>query len=440
MAGPPDTVPDAALAEVFAALDAALGPGAAPVGVALSGGGDSVALLHMMDAWARARGRPLEAATVDHRLRAASAIEAQQAHDAARALGWRHETLEWRGWAGKGNLQAEARAARRRLLALWGARRGLAAIALGHTMDDQAETVLMRLGRGSGVDGLSAMAARTEAEGAVWLRPLLGLRRAALRDWLVAKGVVWAEDPSNEDDRFDRVRARRSLAELAPLGVTPEGLSETAGRMRLARQALDHAAAGLAAEAARWGPLGELRLALAPLRAAPQELARRLLRAGLVRASGAEHGPRAEAEGQLLVAMLAWRLGGGRSLHGCLIRPDGPTGVVISREPAAIDPAPLALPAGGLIWDGRFRVLPAGPEAEGAAVTPLGEAGALRLARLAEAGDWRPAAGWAEAPRAARLASPALWRGETLISAPLAGWGDAAEARFAPPGPAWPGP
>lgn len=438
MAGPPEAVADSALAEVFAALDAALGPGTAPLGVALSGGGDSTALLHMADAWSRARGRPLEAATVDHRLRPASAAEAQAAHEAARALGRRHETLEWRGWAGRGNLQAEARAARRRLLALWAARRSLAAVALGHTMDDQAETVLMRLGRGSGVDGLSAMAARAEAEGTVWLRPLLGLRRAALREWLAARGLNWSEDPSNEDDRFDRVRVRRSLETLEPLGVTPEGLSATAGRMRAAREALDRAAAGLAAEAARWGPLGELRLSIPPLRAAPQELARRLLRAALVRASGSEHGPRADSEGELLRAMLAWRLGGGRSLHGCLVRPDGPVGALICREPAAIDPAPAPLPPEGLLWDGRFRVTPTGPDAEGATVSPLGEAGALRLAKLAETGDWRAPPAWAAAPRAARLATPALRRGETLIAAPLAGWGAAAAARFAPPGPDWP--
>ncbi|QIE55300.1 tRNA lysidine(34) synthetase TilS [Pikeienuella piscinae] len=431
---------DPIISEVFAALDTALGGETAPLGVAVSGGGDSMALLHLADAWATARGRALEVATVDHGLRAESAAEARLVGGAAGALGRPHEALEWRGWAGRGNLQAEARAARRRLLSAWAARRGLAAIALGHTMDDQAETVLLRLGRGAGVDGLSAMAARAEAAGAIWLRPLLGIRRAALRDWLRGRGVAWIEDPSNEDMRFDRVRARRSLSALAPLGVTAEGLSATAERMRGAREALDHGAAALAAKAAQWGACGELRLALPPLRAAPRELARRLLRSGLTRAAGAEYGPRAEAEAQLMNAMFAYKLGGGRSLHGCLIRPDGPLHVVISREEAAVDAAPAPLGAEGLIWDGRFLVAitPSADDECDAAVAPLGEAGARRLAELSGAGLWRAPQHWAAAPRAARLTTPALWRGGKLKAAPLAEYGAGATARFMAAGDGWP--
>ncbi|MEX2519756.1 MAG: ATP-binding protein, partial [Paracoccaceae bacterium] len=109
MAERPD---DACLGEAFAALDAATAAERTrgPVGLAVSGGGDSVALLHIADKWARTRGAALEVATVDHRLRPESAAEAIAVAKAANALGWRHETLEWRGWAGKGNLQAEARA------------------------------------------------------------------------------------------------------------------------------------------------------------------------------------------------------------------------------------------------------------------------------------------------------------------------------------------
>ena len=143
-------------------------------------------------------------------------------------------------------------------------------------MDDQAETVLMRLGRGAGVDGLSAMAMRTSADGMVWLRPMLGVKRAALRVWLEERGETWVDDPSNDDLKYDRVKARRALETLGELGVTAEGLSATAERMQSARAALDDAAASLASEAAHWGACGELRLSLKPLRAAPRELARRM--------------------------------------------------------------------------------------------------------------------------------------------------------------------
>ncbi|MFV0474675.1 MAG: tRNA lysidine(34) synthetase TilS [Pikeienuella sp.] len=427
---------DPIFAEIAAALDAGLGGVEGALGLAVSGGGDSVALLHLAALWAR--GRALEVATVDHGLRPESAAEARAVAEAAAALGFRHETLAWRGWRGDGNLQAEAREARRRLLGEWARRRGLAAVALGHSMDDQAETVILRLGRGAGVDGLSAMAARSEAEGTVWLRPLLGVGRAALRAWLEARGIGWAEDPSNEDPRFDRVRARRALGALAPLGVTAEGLSATAERMRGAREALDQSAATLAAAAAEWGPCGELRLAIAPLRDAPRELSRRLLRAGLTCASGASYGPRAEMEAQLLSAMLSRRLGGGRSLHGCLIRPDGPSHVVIAREAAAVDPAPAPLTAEGLVWDGRFAVAPDRDAAAEDRVAALGEAGALRLSALAEAGIWRAPPHWAAAPRAARITTPALWRGADLAAAPVAGYGRAATARFLGADAGWP--
>ncbi|MEO0359769.1 MAG: tRNA lysidine(34) synthetase TilS [Pseudomonadota bacterium] len=419
------------------ALDAAFADADGPptLGVALSGGGDSVALLHAAAEWADARGARLETATIDHGLRPESAAEARSAAAAARALGLRAEILRWDDWDGAGNLQAEARAARRRLLSAWAGRRGISSVALGHTLDDQAETVLMRLGRGSGVDGLSAMAVSTEAEGTRWLRPLISVRRAALRDWLLARGVEWAEDPTNRDARFDRVRAREAIAALAPLGVTAEGLALTADRLREAREALDHGAAALAAEAARWGVCGELRLTLAPLRAAPRELARRLLRAGLARVAGATFGPRAESESRLLTTMLGLRLGGGVSLHGCLIRPDGPGGAAIMREPAAAARARPGPAEDGALWDGRFRLGVA--EAGGGAVGPLGPQGAAMLARREAEGALRPPRGWSEAPRAARLATPALWREGELAAAPLAGFGEGLTAAFAPVAP-WP--
>lgn len=415
---------------VHAALDA-VHPGGA-LGIAVSGGGDSVALMLLAHDWASARNFPLLIATVDHGLRPESAAEAAGVAAAAAELGREADILRWTGWDGRGNIQGAARAARRRLLAGWARKRSLSAIALGHTMDDQAETVLMRLGRGAGVDGLSGMAAVSEGEGATWLRPLLGQRRAALRDWLAARGAEWVDDPSNDDPRYDRVRVRKALETLGGLGVGVPGLAAAADRMGEAREALDHGAAALATEAATWGACGELRLSLAPLRAAPKELTRRLVRAGLTRVAGAGYGPRAEAEARLVTDMLGLRLGGGRSLHGCLIRPDGPAGVVLMRETAAIDADPAPPPAAGL-WDGRFAVEIRAP-LNGALVAPVGAVGAQWLDELAARGDWRPSPEWSAAPKAARIATPGLWRGGALTAAPLAGYGDAITARFVGPG------
>ncbi|MGB0854036.1 MAG: tRNA lysidine(34) synthetase TilS [Pikeienuella sp.] len=406
------------------------------LGVAVSGGGDSVALLLVIKAWSQRRGVRVHVATVDHGLRPESAAEAEGVASLAKRLGISCDILRWGQWDGVGNLQAEARAARRRLLTRWAARRGVSAIALGHTMDDQAETVLMRLGRGAGVDGLSAMNMRTAADGVVWLRPMLGVRRAALRDWLVANGESWVDDPSNDDLKYERVKARRALGVLADLGISAEGLSATAERMQSARTALDDAAATLASEAAKWGACGELRLSLKPLRAAPRELTRRLLRAGLTRAAGAEYGPRADAEAKLLSAIMSLRLGGGRSLHGCLVRPEGVDRIVIAREAAAVCCEEISTPRVGDLWDGRFRIDDAetGP---GAVIAPLGEAGARRLNELAASGAWSAPESWREAPRAARLTTPALWRENLLAAAPLAAYGEGLRATFVGAFPGW---
>ncbi len=128
-----------------------------PLGIAVSGGSDSLALLHLMVEWGRA---PLRCVTVDHRLRDASAEEAAQVAEICAALGIAHDTLTWDGWDGQGNLAAEARRARYALLADWAVTHGLTGIALGHTQDDIAETLLMRLARRAGVDGLAAMPQR----------------------------------------------------------------------------------------------------------------------------------------------------------------------------------------------------------------------------------------------------------------------------------------
>ncbi len=403
-----------------------------PVGVAVSGGGDSIALLHLTRDWAAKHNVNISIATVDHGLRSSSAAEAEGVGKICRALDLPHETLLWTGWNGRGNLQAEARSARQRLLASWAQSNELNTVLIGHTMDDQAETVLMRLGRGSGVDGLSGMRGRVIRDGVNWLRPLLGVQRAELRGWLTAKKISWVDDPSNEDPRFDRVKARQALAALSDLGVTAQGLAATASRLKDARDALDLAAGSLAAEATKWGACGELYLALTPFRVAPPEIQRRLLRLALTRTAGAPYGPRAEAEQKLLSAMLSLKLGGGRSLHGCLVRPNGVDGVVFARELSATQ-----TDESNKLWDGRFQIEAKAPT-DGCVLSALGEAGAKCLARLEHQGAWTPPAEWSAAPRAAKLATPALFRGDALVAAPVARYGDALTARFAPSLEWWP--
>ena len=188
----------------------------------MSGGPDSLALLLL--AHAALPGR-VEAATVDHGLRSQSAAEAEAVAAICADLGVSHSVLSVT--LAPGNLQAEARAARYAALAGWASERQLTALLTGHHADDQAETLLLRLARGSGVAGLAGVRARGLVPGTnlPLLRPLLGWRRAELADVVAAAGLVAATDPSNADPRFDRARLRTAIAEADWLDVPALALS-----------------------------------------------------------------------------------------------------------------------------------------------------------------------------------------------------------------------
>jgi tRNA(Ile)-lysidine synthase len=391
------------------ALATAFGPGALPqaIGVAVSGGGDSMAALAFARDWAAPRRVAVHAVTVDHGLRAGAADEARAVAQFCAARGIAHDTLRWQGWDGRGNLQAAARDARYRLIADWARRGGMAAVVLGHTRDDQAETVLLRLARGSGVDGLSGMAAQRMTRGLLWLRPLLGVRRAALRAFLRAEGIGWFDDPSNDDPRFDRVRARAALASLAPLGIDAEGLAATAERLQDARAALE---AVTAAEAGRLMRVeaGDVVIRAAPFGELPRAVRERMIAHALCWISTAPYRPRHAALRALSEGVLAGRSG---TLHGCLVTLRRAE-VWIGREPQAV--AGHSCPV-GRVWDNRWRLT--GPEAPDAV-----EADDLTIAALGDAGLGQ-CPGWRATglPRASVMASPAVWRGATLVAAPLAG-------------------
>ncbi|MBV0891320.1 tRNA lysidine(34) synthetase TilS [Paracoccus sp. Z118] len=385
-------------ASVHAALDR-LAADHRSLGIALSGGGDSTALMHLAHDWAEPRGITLRAATVDHGLRPESASEAEAAGDAARSLGLQHHILRWQ-WQGSGNLMAQAREGRLRLLADWARGHGLAAILLGHTRDDQAETVLLRLMRGAGVDGLSGMAEARIAQNALWLRPMLDVGRAELRDFLRQREAGWADDPSNDDPDYDRVRVRQAIAAL---GLSTQALARSAEDMRMARDALDRcaraAAQGFAADR------GSLSLPRKGFDAAPPELQRRLLLAGISWVNGADYPPRREAVAHLLNEIAAGRQA---TLDGVIVSPDA-NRIRLIREPAA---AHRAEPATGdpAIWDRRWRVtgLP-----EGATVRTLPPEHLPRF-------DWR-GAGFSHAEAAslpAVLLPDGSWLSPVIAPAP----------------------
>src|SRR5262249_50088507 len=185
------------------------------------------------------RGPGLTAVTVDHGLRRESAREARAVKQLAKRLGVPHRTLRWTGTKPETGLQEAARAARYRLLAAAARRARANHILTAHTLDDQAETVLIRMAKGSGMTGLCAMSRETPLGGLVLVRPLLHIPKSRLIATLEANGLPFADDPSNRDPRFLRARLRRLMPQLAEEGLDARRLVLFANRLRRAEATIE---------------------------------------------------------------------------------------------------------------------------------------------------------------------------------------------------------
>ena len=214
--------------------------------LAVSGGPDSVALMWLAARWRRAlaRGPRLITATVDHGLRPEAAAEAREVKRLARALDLPHRTLRWTGTKPKTGLPAAARDARYRLLAQVARASGATHLFTAHTRDDQAETLLMRLMRGSGIAGLAAMAGVSEREGLQLVRPFLNVSKAQLIATLKRAKLGFAEDPTNRDLNFTRPRIRTLMPALAAEGGDSRNLARLASRLARANAAVELMANG----------------------------------------------------------------------------------------------------------------------------------------------------------------------------------------------------
>lgn len=393
----------------FAQAMAALGPfeRAPCLAVAVSGGSDSLALALLASDWARGQGGAAVALTVDHRLRPESRAEAEQTGSWLAARGIEHHILPWAEAEIGPGLQAAARTARYRLLTGWCRDHHVLHLLLGHQQDDQAETLMLRLARGSGVDGLAAMAPSAAHTDVQILRPLLDTSREDLRDYLRAQGQDWAEDPSNQAERFDRVRWRKTLAEQhIPAGR----LALTARQLGRARQALEAESAALAVDAVTLSGLGHAELDRAPLAAAAAEVALRLVAALSRTVGGGDFPPRLDGLERMLAALRAG-LSGRRTFAGCVFAPQRGGRILVYREAAKMA-APVALePGREALWDNRFSLRLEGE-------------GDLRWGALgAEAAHgWREAAESRGIPRAVLPTLPALMDKRGILAVPPLGW------------------
>ncbi len=395
------------------------------IGLAVSGGGDSMAMLTLAHNWSHIWGVKLWVVTIDHGLRPESADEAVLVSDTCAELGWPHATLRWH-WDGRGNVMDAARRARLSLIDQW--RGNLRHVLMAHTRDDVAETFLMRLKRGSGVDGLSAMQARRrirpvtdqadplDYDGVLpaqvdrieyfdVIRPCLDMPRQDLRHYLRVLKGCWVEDPTNENDAYDRARIRKLLPLLETEGFGVDLLAATAQRLTRARQALQDAAEDAAIRFIRIDEdSGDVIIAREGFAHLSVELQLRLLAAGLQFVSGEPYRPRLRALEDLLERLLS---GGGGTLSGCEARAMG-ADLRLWRELTALSDQEVKAEHGA-IWDGRWSLV--GTPPDGSTIAALGQIGWEQIAKKP---DNAP-------PHASARSLPALWQDDTLLACPALG-------------------
>jgi tRNA(Ile)-lysidine synthase len=339
------------------------------VALAVSGGSDSIALMHLATAWAASHrpGLMLSILTVDHGLRLDSAQEARRVGGWAGQLGLPHHVLAWEGGKPQTGLQAKAREARYGLMAQWCRENGAGLLLTGHTLDDQAETVLMRLDRSMSPGSLAAIAMFGDWRGLCLFRPLLGTRRQALRDYLTAQGQPWVEDASNADRRFERVRIREAMADLPARGITPERLAALAEASARTSLLLDRLTTQWLTRWLTEEEAGICYLPKQPFVDLPDALKQHILARVLRHYGGGQSPPEREE----LRRLVAWvDEGPVRCTLGGNLVGRRKSGFWVTREAGRISPKPLVIPpAGSAIWDGRFHIT----AAPGARVTAGGQ-------------------------------------------------------------------
>ena len=326
------------------------------IGLAVSGGSDSLGLMLLVHSWLQAEGRGTDIVVycVDHRLREESAGECAEVARLAADLGFKSRTLIWRGEKPDTGVQAAARVARYRLIGREMQKDDVHILLTGHHMQDQSETVLMRLAHSSGISGLAGMRQFSEVEGVTLFRPLLKMRREYLADIVSKAGYVPADDPSNGNEKYERVRWRKLLPKLEAQGLTGDILERFALRMGRAEKALGEIAENIFTKNVKFDQFGVCSLPLNLLKTQPDEIALRIVDHLIVVATGRDGAELSQLE-KLLSALLDEGFPGG-VICGCKLE-IWRGNLVAFRESGKILPEMVRLDAGEkLLWDQRFNL------------------------------------------------------------------------------------
>ncbi|ODT48816.1 tRNA lysidine(34) synthetase TilS [Devosia sp. 63-57] len=327
------------------------------IGLAVSGGADSLALMLLAHRWAAMLAEPpkLIVYSLDHALRPEAADEVAMVLAAADNLGLSARGLVWDDIKPETGLQEAARQARYGLIGGAMAEDGATLLLTAHHRADQAETVLMRLAHGSGLEGLKAMSPLSRVEGVPLFRPLLDCDPASLAALVAEAGLIPAADPSNTDPAYERVRWRQLLPTLAAEGLDAATLSRFATRMAEADAALTQMAHAAFDELVRLDGFGAASLPRAALTELSPAIAQRVL-SRVLNIVGGRQKPRALGQVERLHEQILGGISKPLTLLGAVIRPRAES-LVISREPGRMLPeAQTLLPGADLVWDQRFLI------------------------------------------------------------------------------------
>ena len=336
------------------------------IGLAVSGGADSLALLLLAQRWAEGRDRAprLQVYSVNHGLRPEAAGEVAMVLSTAQGLGVAAAGLLWRGNKPQAGVQEAARIARYRLMGAAMADDGVPALLTAHHRQDQAETVLMRLAHGSGIEGLKGMAPVADVEGVRVHRPLLDIDPADLRAIVAEAGLTPAQDPSNTDIHYERVRWRNAMPQLAELGLDAPTLARFAQRMGEADAAIADMAESCFQALVTLDGFGAARIGHAEFAALSPAIAVRVL-GRVLNIVGGRQKPRALGLVERIQQTLAkGAMSKSATAHGCVVRTTGEA-IVVAREPGrALPPDAMLKPNSELVWDQRFLIVNGSDEAD----------------------------------------------------------------------------
>ncbi len=385
--------------------------------IAVSGGPDSTALFILLHEWAHARNILVTVLTVDHGLRQESREEAEHVGRFCSRYGVDHQILPWVGAKPETNVQASARDVRYGLMERWCTNNGVTELYVGHTLDDQAETFLLRMAKGSGLDGLAAMPlVRLHGEVRI-VRPLLRMSRNQVLSLLIEKNISFIRDPSNRDRRYARVVMREDIKRLNEHGISTSAIASVTQLFGRIRRRKEIKIADLFQQMVVLYPEGYAELDIEQWRGADLVAGSQLIAELLRIVGGSDYLPRRERLNRL-VEVLRTRNRGARTLGGCVISFRGLT-ARFWREYQKINEVTPIVPGTSVLWDGRFKLrfshekLLIVPNMH---VRPLGKNGWTWLLENANAPNKVRQLKNISGP--VRYTLPAVWRGKDLVEVP----------------------